>query len=384
MSLWHDKQIRAMTQDAMKITSIETTPNPNSMKLNLDQNLGTAITYTTQSASPPDFVQQLLKVGGLQSVFVCSDFVTLNKDPRVDWRPILEKASAVLTGNEQTSSDAKSPLSGQSGHNQVLVQTFKGIPIQVKVVDPEGETRLSLGPSFNEAAQLIQEQTGADYLKERYWADHGIRYGERDAVAKEVFEELQATFNSESLQHAVDKAFGKAETRERSLMTLKNWLTDSDWSKRLLAIQELSGSEEAVPLLAVALKDEMPQVRRFAAASLGTTGSAEAVAPLCDALLNDASVAVRRTAGDALSDLGDTSAQAAMLQALSDDNKLVRWRAARFLTDVGNEDALPFLEQQKEDPAFEVRLEIEAAIQRIRGGQGGVGPVWKRIVESKD
>lgn len=368
----------------MQITSIETTPNPNSMKLNLDQNLGAAITYTPASESPPDFVRQLLQMGGLQSVFVCADFVTLNKDPRVDWRPILEKATLVLTGTAHAAGEIKSPLSGQSGQNQVLVQTFKGLPIQVKVVDSDGETRLSLGPGFNEAAQIIQEKTGADFLKERYWADHGVRYGERDSVAKEVLEELQAIFNAESLQQAVDVALGKTHTRELPMETIKTWLSDCDWSKRLLAVQELSGSEEAVSLLAVALKDANPQVRRLAAASLGTTGSAEAVPPLCDALLTDSSVAVRRTAGDALSDLGDPSAQPAMLQALADDNKLVRWRAARFLSDVGNEDALPFLEKRKEDPAFEVRLEIEAAIQRIRGGQEGLGPAWKRIVENKD
>jgi 3-methyladenine DNA glycosylase AlkD len=376
--------INKFGQRTMHITSIETTPNPNSMKLNLDQNLGAAITYTPESKSSPDFVEQLLQIGGLQSVFVCADFVTLNKDPRVDWRPILEKATAVLTGGEQAAGSVKSPLTGHSGQNQVLVQTFKGVPVQVKIVDADGETRLSFGSSFNEAAQQIQEKTGADYLKERYWADHGVRYGERDKIAMEVLQELQATFDADSLQHAVDQALGKTEKRVLTLDVLRRWLNDIDWSKRLLAVQELSGSQEAVPLLATALKDENVQVRRLAAASLGTTGSAAAVAPLCDALLTDSSVAVRRTAGDALSDLGDQAAQPSMLQALSDDNKLVRWRAARFLTDVGNADALPFLEKQKDDPAFEVRLEIEAAIQRIRGGQEGIGPAWKRIVENKD
>jgi HEAT repeat protein len=90
---------------------------------------------------------------------------------------------------------------------------------------------------------------------------------------------------------------------------------------------------------------------------------------------------VRRTAGDALSDIGDVAAQPAICRALRDSNKLVRWRAARFLSDVGTQDALPFLEQAADDPEFEVRLEIEAAMQRIRGGSEGIGPAWKRIVE---
>jgi hypothetical protein len=37
------------------------------------------------------------------------------------------------------------------------------------------------------------------------------------------------------------------------------------------------------------------------------------------------------------------------------------------LAEVGTKDALPFLESAAEDKEFEVRLEIEAAIQRIKG-----------------
>jgi HEAT repeat protein len=98
-------------------------------------------------------------------------------------------------------------------------------------------------------------------------------------------------------------------------------------------------------------------------------------------LLNDPSAGVRRTAGDALSDIGDSSAESAVCQALSDGNKLVRWRAARFLCDTGTEAALPYLENAAQDAEFEVHLEVEAAIQRIRGGGEGLGPAWKRIMD---
>ena len=131
-------------------------------------------------------------------------------------------------------------------------------------------------------------------------------------------------------------------------------------------------------VLIQALGDPKPQVRRWAAVSLGGTDSPRAVQPLCAALA-DRSVAVRRTAGDSLSDLANPAAEEAMVCALKDPNKLVRWRAARFLYEVGSEAALPALEAASGDPAFEVDLEIEAAMERIRGGSVSEGPAWRRM-----
>jgi hypothetical protein len=368
----------------MLLKSVETTPNPNSMKLNMVEQLGAAVTYTAESkAGCPAFVEDLLGIAGLQSVFVCHDFLTLNKDPRADWREILEKATALLGGDttDGVSIQAKRNAAEKEGQTQVFVQTFRGIPIQVKAVDPDGETRISLGARFNEAAQHVQAETGADYLSERYWADHGVRYGARVEIANEVAEEIQGTFDENTLEHTKAQALGKAQAPSLSIETIKEWLQDEDWHRRLKAVQDLSSSENSLELISAAVKDPNPHVRRLAAAALGATGSARAVEPLCNALLNDQSIGVRRTAGDALSDIGDVAAQPAICRALRDSNKLVRWRAARFLSDVGTQDALPFLEQAADDPEFEVRLEIESAIQRIRGGSEGTGPAWKRIVE---
>jgi hypothetical protein len=368
----------------MLLKSVETTPNPNSMKLNMGEELGTATTYTVENkVGCPNFVAELLEIAGLQSVFVCHDFLTLNKDPRADWREILEKATALLGGETEdgVNIQAQREAAEKEGQTQVFVQTFRGIPVQVKAVDHEGETRISLGNRFNEAANFIQTETGADYLKERYWADHGVRYGARSGVASEVAEEIQAIFDEGTLDHLKAQALGKVPAAGVSIDTLKEWLQDEDWHRRLKALQELSSSEDSLPLLALAIKDSNTQVRRLAAAVLGATGSAKAIEPLCVALLNDHSVGVRRTAGDALSDIGDLAAQPAICCALRDPNKLVRWRAARFLSDIGTQEALPFLEQAGDDPEFEVRLEIESAMQRIRGGSEGLGPAWRRIVK---
>ncbi|CAN5466770.1 conserved virulence factor C family protein [soil metagenome] len=378
----------------MQIRSVETTPNPNSIKLNMVDTLGQTATYTSANSDLPDFVSQLLAISGVQSVFVCGDFITLNRHPLTDWRQLLEQAALTLTGENIdalanfSSVSLASPSAGAAleGQNQIFVQTFKGIPIQVKAVDLEGETRLSLGITFNEAAQKVQEQTGSDYLKERQWVDHGIRYGSRVEVAEEVQAELQSYFAEDRLAATVNQALGHCAAESADFASVSELFGSEQWQQRLVAVQELSQSagiqsEPAINLLLSALLDSNAQVRRLAAAALGTTGSAEAVPALCQSLIGDTSIAVRRTAGDALSDIGDASAQQSMCQALTDKNKLVRWRAARFLNDLGTSLSLPFLAAALSDSEYEVQLEVQAAISRITAGAEGGGPAWKRIAD---
>lgn len=388
----------------MQIRSVETTPNPNSIKLNFFEPVGATATYSNSSPEAPEFVGKLLAIDGLQSVFVCGDFITLNRHPLTDWRQLLEQASWALTGEKiidtglSSSSSSSLTLAAsssttQEGQIQILVQTFSGIPMQVKAVDLEGESRLSLGSHFNEAAQLIQKTTGADFLKERQWIDHGFRYGPRAEMAEQVVSELQNYFSPERLDLAVRAAIGEKELEGSKKIdqladfaAIEKLFLASQWQQRLLAVQELSRldisqSPVAINLLIAALQDSNAQVRRLAAAALGTTGSAVVVPSLCQALLEDSSIAVRRTAGDALSDIGDASAAAAMTQALSDGNKLVRWRAARFLNDLGTAESLPSLEAALQESEYEVLLEINAAIDRIKGGGQGAGPAWRRIAD---
>jgi hypothetical protein len=374
----------------MRLTSVETTPNPNSMKLNVDVDLGVAVTYAADDATAaPDYIKTLLAIAGVKSVFVCHDFLTLNKDPRVDWRAILATATEILGGGKAEENESviqsQRDAAAKDGQVHVLVQTFRGVPIQVKVEDSHSQQRISLGDRFNEAAKTIQEALGADFLKERYWADYGIRYGAPDLVAQEIYQEIDGLFSEARLARTVAAALGKttAPNEDKTTVPDANWPKDTDWQKRLAAVQYFSQAPDAVPPLALGLNDSNAQVRRLAAAALGATGSSEAVQPLMATVLNDEHVGVRRTAADALSDIGDVSAEPAMCQALKDKNKLVRWRAARFLCDIGTENALEYLEAAVDDAEFEVRLEVEAALQRIKGKETGMGPAWKRIIEAK-
>jgi 3-methyladenine DNA glycosylase AlkD len=360
------------------------------MKLNFDENFGAATTYSAAGAQKgcPEFVRRLLELKELQSVFVCQDFITLNKDPRADWEQLLNSASAILTGAGDTAlTIARYPVSPEGDREvQVLVQTFRFIPIQVKVIDSQGETRVSLSTRFIEAAQFIQGETKADFLKERHWVDHGRRYGSRDEVAREIADEIEGSCDEPALEQAKAQALGAAPAKAVPFEDLRDWLQHKDWQRRLAAVNELgrsTDSPDSLELLLRALKDEHPQVRRLAAATLGATANTLAVATLCETMLSDQSVAVRRTAGDALSDIACPSAESAACRALADANRLVRWRAARLLSDLGTQEALPFLEQSVNDSAYEVRLEVESAIKRINAGAGGLGSAWRRIAEQQ-
>lgn len=336
-------------------------------------------------------MRALLQIDGVKSVFVCQDFLTLNRVPGADWNVILERTRRLCGGENADGDQAPSTVQAvladklqaaeTSGQVSVVVQTFKGIPIQVKVLAPGLEKRIALSERFSLAAQAVQNKTGADFLKERYWADHGVRYGEPGEIAAQVVDEIEGTIDERALQHLCDSASveANAQPEPMSAQDREAGLRDSDWHVRLRVVQELGRDEDDIYLLERALLDDQMQVRRFAAAGLGATGSAKAVPALCRALLEDVAVAVRRTAGDALSDIGDAGAEPHVCKALADENKLVRWRACRFLAEVGTADALPFLEAVLQDKEYEVRLEAQAAIDRIAAGDKGLAPVWKRM-----
>ncbi|HZG14339.1 MAG TPA: HEAT repeat domain-containing protein, partial [Candidatus Bathyarchaeia archaeon] len=89
-------------------------------------------------------------------------------------------------------------------------------------------------------------------------------------------------------------------------------------------------------------------------------------------------------AGDALSDIGDPKAILPMIEALQDQSKLVRWRAARFLFEQGDETALPALEEAQFDPEFEVSLQAKMALERIERGEEASGTVWQQMTRRNE
>ncbi|WP_373533049.1 virulence factor [Vampirovibrio sp.] len=373
------------------LVSIETTPNPNSMKLNLSEALELLGTFSAENMDQcPVLIQQLLLIPGVAGIFATTNFLTLNRDPRLDWQPILEAVRNIFAGESPESEVIQQRVSAeQQGQVQVWVQTFRKIPLQIKVTDGVTEERAGLSERFGATARELQGHFAADYLKERFWADWGTRYGALNEVAHEVAEEIESLWSDTRLRREKELALGYTTAKNKNQAhtdakeATSQRLSSPDWQERFQAVQEMEATEETLSLLVQALQDEKPQIRRWIAAKLAGVKTAESVKALSEALLNDPNVGVRRTAGDSLSDIGDISAQGAICKALEDPNKLVRWRAARFLAEVGNEEALPSLEKTKQDPEYEVRLEVEAAIHHIEEGSKAAMPVWKLMAQGK-
>ncbi|MNI79857.1 hypothetical protein D3C73_1363420 [compost metagenome] len=72
-----------------------------------------------------------------------------------------------------------------------------------------------------------------------------------------------------------------------------------------------------------------------------------------------------------------------MTEALKDGSKIVRWRAARFLYEVGTAEARDALEAAVNDPEFEVGLQARMALERIESGEEAAGTVWQQMAERR-
>lgn len=143
--------------------------------------------------------------------------------------------------------------------------------------------------------------------------------------------------------------------------------------RRLVAAQALGrlGSPRAVPVLAQALSDSNPRVRRAAATSLAQIGSAEALAALQDAVW-DASQYVRRiNAVWGLRQFGGIEAGATLCGALSDPHAKVRSAAAEALGQLGYPSAAEALCNALQDPEQQVRVSVLRALLAIGNTTSG-------------
>lgn len=368
----------------MKIVAIEPTPNPNSMKLILDERLpdGVSLSFRREDApAAPVYIQRLLMVEGVKSLFQVADFIALERYPHVDWQRILADVRQVMEATPGEPVTAEPP-----GRVNVFVQLFRGLPMQIKLVAGLQEVRIALPERFKQAA--MQAATASpDFLAERRWVPKGVRYGDLQEVGQEVAAEVSAAYDEARLVHLLEQALRQAPGQATPAEPLPpevvaERLRDPDWKKRYAALEQLEPEPSALAVVIAALSDANPSVRRLATVYLGQIG--EGVLPHLIRMLRDDSPAVRRAAGDCLSDLGDPAAIAPMCEALQDKSKLVRWRAARYLYEVGDASALPALHKAAADPEFEVRLQAQMAIERIEGGRNAVEPAWKQLTRLWD
>ncbi|MFC2947461.1 conserved virulence factor C family protein [Virgibacillus sediminis] len=370
----------------MKIISIEPTPSPHSMKINLDERLpdGETRNYklTDNMDKAPDYIKGLFKIDGVKGLYHVIDFIALERHPKYDWEAILPKVREVLGSAEENPEEMQTANASATddafGEVKVFIQKIHGIPMQVKLQDGESEKRFGLPERFTDAA-MKASMAVENILAERKWIEQSPRYGKMEDIGNEVVEELAASYDEKRLSYLLEKD-SSTEVRNGTITT--EMLEHPDWKERYAALDRIiEPNINHLPLLTKALDDEKSSIRRLATAFLGMIEDHKVLPPLFKAL-QDKAVNVRRTAGDCISDLGFTEAIPEMIKALEDPSRLVRWRAAMFLYETGDDTAVPALRRRLEDPEFEVRMQVKMALARIEGGEIAQGSIWHQMTQA--
>lgn len=372
----------------MKILSIEPTPSPNTMKINLDEELpfGTRNNYKKENRDEaPAIIKDILNIEGVKGVYHVADFLAVERNAKYDWKEILPSVREAF-GEEIDEDEANTERGNEAyGEVKVFIQMFNGIPIQIKLTDGTEERRYGLPERFMNLIMDLKKDA-PNVVLDRQWKEQGVRYGDLDEIGQDVVDEISATYSDERLNRIKNRILSndqqsKEYQRESYKVTL-SMLDEPDWRMRYAHLEQMNPTMDDLPVLEKALNDEKASIRRLATVYLGMLEKEE-VLPLLYKALKDKTVTVRRTAGDALSDIGSKKAIPAMIEALKDPSKLVRWRAAMFLYEVGDESALDALKEAENDPEFEVSMQIKMAIERIEGGEEAKGSVWKQMTESR-
>ena len=157
------------------------------------------------------------------------------------------------------------------------------------------------------------------------------------------------------------------------LPSLREMLTNADVDRRWWATRALAvvGTLAARELLIATLDDPDRDVRACAAHGLGELGAEEGVAGLVHRLA-DSSPLVCRVAADSLARIGPP-AVSALIDALQVEDTLTRIGAARALSHIQPQEAIPALFAALDDPSATVTYYANEALERM-----GVGLVLFR------
>ncbi|GIN56559.1 hypothetical protein J8TS2_08780 [Lederbergia ruris] len=372
----------------MNIKSIEPTPSPNTMKINLDEELpaGKSNNYKKEHAhEAPPLIRKILEIEGVKGLYHVADFLAVERNGKFSWEEVLPQVRKVFGEENVETTTQLGEADEHFGEVNVQLQTFKEIPLQIKLVTADEEKRFGLPDRFLKAMQEAQKEDD-NYIMLRRWKDMGVRYGDLEQLGEQIAEEINAAYPDERLQSLVERAHRPiTELPKRTLIKLTPQMLDNpDWRKRFQLLEQMEDPTlEDLPVLEKALDDEKSSIRRLAVVYLGMIED-KRVLPLLYKGLQDKTVPVRRAAGDCLSDLGFPEAMHEASKALADKSRIVRWRAAMFLYEVGDKSVLPALKEAEDDPEFEVQLQIKMAIERIEGGQAAKGSIWKQMTEARN
>jgi HEAT repeat protein len=153
-----------------------------------------------------------------------------------------------------------------------------------------------------------------------------------------------------------------------AISTLQDVLADPDADRRWWAVRALAavGTSPAIELLLAALEDRDPDVRACAVVALSQLMPVEAIQPLV-ARLSDPSAYVRRLTADGLALFGQPAVEA-LISALEDGDRAARAGAARALSAIQPEEAIPALYHALDDPSALVTYYADEALARMGVG----------------
>ncbi|MEN2768958.1 conserved virulence factor C family protein [Ornithinibacillus xuwenensis] len=370
----------------MKIVSIEPTPSPYSMKINVDEVMSDGQTENYKLGddltNAPMYIQNLFTINGVKGIYRVIDFIALERDARTPWEDILPAVRTTLGSLEESQSEPlknDSSLDEHYGEVKVFIQMFRYIPTQVKLEAGEEEKRFGLPDRFMNAA--IEASSASDnMLMERKWVEKNPRYGDLEEIGEEVVEELSAAYDEARIRELVQYALDNKTAPTPWKKVTMDMLDNPDWRERYATLDRMDPTVEDLPVLDKALDDEKASIRRLVTAYLGMIDD-QKVLPYLYKALKDKAVNVRRTAGDCLSDLSFKEAMPEMIATLKDPSRLVRWRAAMFLYELGDESAIPALQEAENDSEFEVRMQVKMALARIQGGEEAKGSIWHQMTQ---
>jgi len=170
-----------------------------------------------------------------------------------------------------------------------------------------------------------------------------------------------------------EAALALSSLGDAALPAVRELLEDSDADRRWWAARALAavGTPDARELLVSTLEDAGPGVRACAAQGLGELHAEEAVAGLVRSMA-DSSPLVSRIAADSLGRIG-APAVPALIDALQAEGTATRAGAARALSVIQPQEAVPALCAALDDPSAIVTHYAEEALERM-----GVGIVLFR------
>ncbi|WP_342662120.1 NifU N-terminal domain-containing protein [Salinicoccus albus] len=86
----------------MEIVKIEPTPSPNTMKITLNEEKEDmkSSTYREVSDDAPDFINRILELEDVNSVFHAMDFISVDKSPKTDWESLIPEIEKTFQGGD--------------------------------------------------------------------------------------------------------------------------------------------------------------------------------------------------------------------------------------------------------------------------------------------